>query len=191
MCGCKKMLMLLLMFPVLSNASDSLIDSQHYRPLFSDRRALLVGDILTVVVLESTTAESSAATGESNEFSIEGRMFDTLGDHRAGAGLGGAADGEGQTSRRGVVKSQLSVRVTEVLPNDLLRILGEQSLTVNGETQKVLISGLVRVVDISRDNAIISNRIAEAKIEIAGDGDVSDAQRQSIIYKVFKWLHLI
>lgn len=171
--------------------SDSLIDTSNYRALTSDRRAYRIGEPLVVLVVESTSAESAAGTGARADTAIELQSSDNIKQNEVGIGLGGHSDGSGQTTRRGRAFTQLSTRITEILPNGLFRIAGEQNLVVNGENQKVVLSGVVRAEDISKDNTLLSNRIAEASIEIAGDGVIDDAQRQNIIYRVLSWLGLI
>jgi flagellar L-ring protein FlgH len=78
-----------------------------------------------------------------------------------------------------------------VEPDGTLRIAGEQTLRVNGELQKIRVSGLVRPEDISAENTVWSHRIANADLELLGVGVVSESQRQSIFYRVFKWLRLM
>lgn len=171
--------------------ADSLIDASNYRALTSDRRAYRIGEPLVVLVVESTSAESAAGTGARADTAIGLQSFDNIKQNDVGVGLGGHSDGSGQTSRRGRAFTQLSTRITEILPNGLFRIAGEQNLVVNGENQKVILSGVVRAEDINKDNTLVSNRIAEASIEIAGDGVIDDAQRQNIIYRVLSWLGLL
>ena len=83
------------------------------------------------------------------------------------------------------------MRIIEELPEGLLRVSGEQMLTVNDEQQQIRISGLVRPDDISYDNTVLSFRLADAQIDIIGDGVVTDAQKQNIIFKFFKWLRIL
>lgn len=172
-------------------AADSLIDVNNYRALTSDRRAFRVGEPLVIAVIESTTAESTAGTGSKSNVAVQASAYDNIAEQKAGLGLTGQADGAGQTSRKGRAFTQLSARIVEILPSGIFRIEGEQNLVINGENQKVKISGVVRAEDVSKDNTILSNRIADAQIEILGDGDVSDAQRRSIIFKVLQWLRII
>jgi len=73
----------------------------------------------------------------------------------------------------------------------MLRIHGEQLVVVNGEKQQFVLTGLVRSEDISATNTIMSNRISEAHIEFTGHGDVSEAQRRSLLYRITRWLGLI
>lgn len=189
--SCTKRILTVLLFAAIPVAADSLIDVNNYRPLSADRKAFRVGEPIVVVVVESTTAESSAGTGSRSNVSIQGRAFDGAGSHEAGVGLSGQGDGAGQTTRKGRAFSQLSTRIVETQLNGLFRISGEQNLIINGEHQKIILSGIIRSEDISRDNSILSHRIADAQIEISGDGDVSEAQRQSIIYRVLQWLQIL
>lgn len=171
--------------------AESLINVDSYRGLASDHRAYRIGEPIVVLVIESTTAESTANTGAENNISVAGSYEDNAGPNKAALGIGGKNNGSGQTSRQGLAFTQLSTRITEVVDVGLYRIKGEHNLIVNGENQRIVISGLIRSEDLSKDNTIQSNRIAEARIEIIGDGDVSDSQKQSIIYKIFKWLRII
>lgn len=178
---------------LLSNVvnAESLIDVNSYRALASDHRAYRVGEPIVVLVIESTKAESMANTGAENNVSVIGNYEDNAGPNKAGLGIGGKNSGAGQTSRQGLAVTQLSTRIAEITDVGLYRIKGEHNLIVNGENQRIVLSGLIRAEDLSKDNTILSNRIAEARIEIIGDGDVNDSQKKSIIYKIFKWLRII
>lgn len=171
--------------------AGSLIDPDGYKALVSDRRAYEVGDALTVLVVESTTAESAAGTGANGATEISASAHNSDRQYGAGLAIAGDTTGAGQTSRRGQVRTKVAVRVTEKLPGGLLRIAGDQTVTVNDEKQHITISGLVRPDDITGDNTVPSHRLAEASIEIVGDGVVAQAQKQNIIFRVLKWLRLI
>ena len=82
----------------------------------------------------------------------------------------------------------LTVNVTAVLPNGDLAIAGEQMLTVNDEKHKVKLSGRVRPQDVSGENAVLSTRIADARIDYVGDGDLTERQRRGWWRKVIDWL---
>ncbi len=164
------------------------LDIDNYQALTSDRRSFRVGEPVVILVVEATTAESSAGTGVSKSIDIDASAFDNVKSAGVGLDISGSDDSAGQTVRRGRATTQLSAMITEVLPNNMYRITGKQHLVVNGEKQKITLSGLVRRDDISKNNTLMSNRIAEAQIEIDGVGDVSDAQNTGLIYKVFQWL---
>jgi flagellar L-ring protein precursor FlgH len=174
-----------------SQASGSMIQPDTYRALTADRRAHAVGDMLTVVVVETAHASVSANTDGSHDLQLAAQARTPRGTYPYGFALGGSDQGEGLTSRAGTLQAQLAVRVTEVEPSGLLHVRGEQSVTINGEQQHIALSGLVREEDILASNLIPSNRISDAQIEFTGQGDVSEAQRHGSIYRFLKWLRLL
>jgi flagellar L-ring protein precursor FlgH len=111
----------------------------------------------------------------------------------AGAGLSIDAndEGNGKTSRKGKVSTQLSATVIEILPEGMLRINGAQTITINGEKQSITVTGLIRAKDVSKNNTIFSYQISEAKLEISGIGDISRAQKQNVFYRFFNWLGVL
>lgn len=170
---------------------ESLIDPGRYRALAADHRAYRVGDIVTIQVLEATRAKSQAATEAGSELDLGVGLSSPSTTYDATLGLNGGNASGAQTTRVGELRTQVSAQVMAIEANGNLRIEGEQSLIVNGERQKIRISGLVRPEDISAANTVWSNRIANADLELLGVGVVSESQRQSILYRVFKWLRLM
>jgi flagellar L-ring protein FlgH len=177
--------------PAIANERESLIDPNQYRGLAADHRAYRVGDIVTIYVLEATRAKSQAATEAGSDLNLDVGLSSPSTQYNANLGLSGNNASGAQTTRIGELRTQVSAQVTAVESNGSLRISGEQSLIVNGERQKIRISGLVRPEDIDAGNAVWSNRIANADLELLGVGVVSESQRQSIFYRVFKWLRLL
>ncbi|RDD81420.1 flagellar basal body L-ring protein FlgH [Dyella tabacisoli] len=168
-----------------------MVNPDSYRGLAADRRAHLVGDTLTVVVTETAQASASANTDASSGVQLGANTQTYRASHNYGVGLSGSDAGQGRTSRVGMLQAQLTVRVVDLEGDGMLRIRGEQTVVVNGEKQQFALTGLVRAEDISATNVIVSNRISEAKIEFTGQGDVSESQRRSILYRITRWLHLI
>lgn len=176
---------------VRAQERESLIDPLTYRGLVADHRAQRVGDVLTILVLETTRAKSQAATDASSRLDLDAGVRSPNVDYDAGIGIGGANSAGAQTTRLGELRTQISARVIAIEANGDLRIDGAQMLIVNGERQRIRITGLVRVDDISADNTVWSNRIANADLELDGVGVVSESQRQSVLYRLFKWLRLM
>lgn len=173
------------------HASGSMIEPDAYHGLAADRRAHTVGDTLTVVVTETAQASASANTDADSAVQLAANTQNKHVQHNYGLGLSGSDAGEGKTTRAGMLQAQLTVRVTGIEGNDMLRVRGEQTVVVNGEKQHFALTGLVRPEDISATNVILSTRISEANIEFTGQGDVSEAQRRSILYRIARWLRLI
>jgi len=182
------------LLPLAAAAQSSgggMIDPNTYHGLAEDRRAHRVGDTLTVIVVETSRASAAANTDSGNDLSLSAGLRTTSRNHSGVLSLGASDSGTGQTNRSGAVQTQIAVRVVGLDESGTLRIRGEQSVVVNGETQHIALNGAVRPEDISSANTILSNRISEANIEFTGRGDVSEPQRRSIIYRVTKWLGLI
>lgn len=186
----KGVLALALLMPAWA-LGQSLIHPDGYRSLVGDRRAYHVGDALTVLVVESTTAESAAGTGANSKTGISASVSDGRHNFQGGLGVQGDTSGTGQTTRRGQIRANVSVRVIEQLAEGLLRVRGEQVVTINDEKQQIRVTGLVRPDDISYDNTVFSYRLADGQIDIIGDGVVTDAQKQNIFFRLFKWLRIL
>lgn len=171
--------------------AESLVDPARFRGLAADHRAQRVGDIVTVLVLEATRARSRAATDAASGLELSAGFVSPSTDFDAALETSGSNTSGAETTRVGELRTQISTRVIDVEADGMLRIAGEQTLTVNGERQHIRLSGLVRPVDIDASNTVMSNRIAEADLELVGVGVVSESQRQSILYRLFKRLGLL
>jgi len=181
---------------VTSNAcaattGQSLIDPASFRGPAADQRAYRVGDVLTVLVLETTKARSQAATDSDRSTGFTAGLTTPQIDYDAHLGIDGKTKGAAETSRIGELRAQITVRVTAVEANGLMRISGEQLLMVNREEQRISLSGLVRPEDISAANTVWSSRIADAQVSLSGKGVVSESQKRSLVSHLFHWLGLL
>jgi len=158
--------------------SDSLLDAASYRSLVSEGKAFRVGDILTVVVQEVSSATTAADSAADRKTSFGGEVGSSkVGIVSATAGASTDNSGGGRTQRSGRLAAQLSVRVVEVLANSDLAIVGHQDIRVNGESQSITLTGVVRQRDIGENNTVLSGRIAGADIRFDGEGFVADKSR--------------
>ena len=154
--------------------------------LLGDHRARLRGDILTVVVEINDQAQFSDTTGRTR------KGTETLGapslfgiPERLGAGTGdlistdssSTFNGTGAIARNEKVTLRLAVTVVEELPNGVLKIEGQQEVRLNAEMRVLTISGYVRPDDISRQNEVTYDKIAQAQISYGAEG--SSAMRSS------------
>jgi flagellar L-ring protein precursor FlgH len=183
--------------PALANDdAQSMFDEQTYQSLVAETKAHHVGDVLTVVVQESASATSTTDLRAQRDLNANahiqltgfpGRSPDP---HAITGGTSSNSDGSGSTQRTGQLLAQLSVRVLEVAPNGDLSVAGQQSLKINGEEQLITLSGHVRPQDVAADNTVLSNRIAEARIQFDGKGFVTDQARPSWIARLLTFLGL-
>ena len=156
--------------------------------LFKDTKASKVGDIVTVLIAESSMASKASETKTS-------RASDNTLGFKAGSVPtdfqvkgGNKFEGIGRTTRAGNLNATLTAVVVEVFPNGNLKIDGVKDIKVNDESQYITVSGIVRPEDIGRNNSIVSTDIADAKIVYEGEGSLDDEQRPGWLGKVFKWV---
>ena len=177
-----------------SSAAGQTMRENSLRSLFSDDKAVKIGDAITILVVESSSASNDAKTSTSREsnlsLSANGRSGSSSPglDAAFGVGTGNTFKGEGATQTNGSIRAKLSARVDSVLPNGSISIKGTKTIVINGEEQDIHISGLVRTSDIAADNSVFSYNIAEARIEFKGNGIVSQAQGPGWITKLLHWL---
>jgi flagellar L-ring protein FlgH len=166
--------------------------------LFADPRAHRVGDILTIVLVESTQASKKASTSTSKTDkadigapTILGRGV-SIGGKSANIGLDGerSFDGTGASTQSNQLTGQITVTVAQRLSNGNLIVRGEKWLTINQGQELVRIAGIVRPQDISPDNSVPSTRVADARISYTGRGTLADANTRGWLSRFFnsKWM---
>lgn len=154
------------------------------RSLFGDQAARQVGDVLTVEIALKDEARFENRSDRSREASVGfGLGFDMpsagISTGRIGGEIGtdSGSSGRGRTGRSEALKTSVTAVVTEVLPNGNLLISGSQEIVVNYEMRVVSIAGIVRPFDISSDNRVPYERIAEARLVYGGRGRLSEVQQ--------------
>jgi flagellar L-ring protein precursor FlgH len=176
-------------------------DGSAQRGMYADRKACQTGDILTVVVAESAAATNSQSKKTSRDASVQDAVSQFLfsaanskfGTHRGelpGTSFAGQAtySGGGEVANTQSLTSRAAVLVTDVLPNGNLVIEGVRVVTFSGETQYVVLHGLVRPDDISSANAVFSTNIADARVEFVAEGNLTDAQKRGWLAKLYEKL---
>jgi flagellar L-ring protein precursor FlgH len=194
---CKRNTVIILtgLIAVVSQA-DSLWRSEQARPMFADKRASTVGDILTIVVQESSTASKDASTKTSRksatDASVSSFFYPTTGalTHKGklpALKFESASDfnGTGQVGSTETITSRIAVRVVDVLPNGNLIIEGTRHTAFSGETQDVILRGLVRTADIGANNTVYSYNIADVSIQIVSKGAATTAQKKGWFNRVW------
>ena len=161
--------------------------------MYADRIAHRVGDVVTVRIIENTTASAVANTKTKSEYDAElgGSGSGSLDFIPIFSGTGSTKSehkGDGRTTRQGYLSGTVTAKVVEVFPNGNLRIEGEKSLIINGERQLTILTGVVRPEDISPDNSIASSMIADAEITFKGKGVLANTERPGFFARIFDWL---
>ena len=161
-----------------------------YAPLTSGNRASMVGDLVTIALVERTQAakSNSAQTDRSGSVSLEPpttgplSFFDPS-DVNMRGDL--SFNGKGQATQSNALSGEISVTVAEVYPNGTMLVRGEKLVTLNRGDEYIRISGLIRAQDISPDNRIASTRVADARITYSGSGEIARASRQGWLQRFF------
>lgn len=162
---------------------------QGNRNFFKDIRAQRVGDILTVKVKVTDSANIDNATkrqragnetlGGAGSFAVASPHFNSNGSAEGDANLKsqGSSEGSGSVKRSEQLVTSVAAVVTQVLPNGNMVIEGKQEIRVNFEVRELIIAGVVRPEDIEADNTIESAKIAETRLAYGGRGQITDVQQ--------------
>lgn len=162
------------------------------RSLFVDRTARRAGDVVTILISESSVASFAAGTSTSkadsnNVAKALGPILQNLIPSWA-TGVNSSNSGQGTTTQTGKLLARMSAVVQKVLPNGTMVIEGARLVTVNKDTQTFKISGVVRIDDVTSENTIRSEQIADAEIKLDGKGAISDRQRRGLLTRLLDWL---
>jgi flagellar L-ring protein precursor FlgH len=158
-----------------------------------DSRANRVDDQVTILVSINTSASSTGNTKTSRASALSASASSSLLPASAKAPLanlitlGGnnSMQGQGATSRQTTLTTNLSARVTHVLPNGYLVIEGHKDTMINSERETVTVRGVVRPPDLAADNSVTSDRLAELEVRINGKGVVGDSiRRPNVLYRI-------
>ncbi|MEX1222012.1 MAG: flagellar basal body L-ring protein FlgH [Idiomarina sp.] len=177
--------------PIVPNGS--LFQAQYADELYSDIKARRLGDIITVMLQEQTTASKSAAAETSKAANAElatpqvfGRPI-TVGGNPLSASFGGDRDfsGDGAADQSNSLTGQITVTVIKVLPNGNLIVRGEKWMKINTGDEYIRLTGMLRPQDISSDNMVPSTRVANARIEYSGTGSLAQVQEPGWLTRFF------
>jgi flagellar L-ring protein precursor FlgH len=158
-------------------------------PLTSDSRAYRVGDAVTVLLQETTQASKRAGTSFNKGSSVAVAPLGALGKSFGKTAIDLSADrgfaGDSTSTQQNALSGALTVLVQEVLPNGLLRVAGEKSLTLNQGEEFVRLKGFLRAADIDADNQVSSLRVANARISYSAQGALADANAPGWLTRFF------
>ena len=163
--------------------------------LFADSRAYRVGDIVLVRIVESTLATNKATTSAKRQGNTEMKVGGFFGkesflgaavgkDPIVDAESGNSFNGDGRTTRQSSLTTTVAARIVRALPNNVFELEGGREVRVNDENQIVVLRGLARGRDIDADNSILSTKIADARIELYGEGILTDKQKPGWLSRI-------
>ncbi len=174
--------------------TGSLFRPNYVNNIYSDSKAHRVGDIISVILSESTQAQKNAKTELKKENSATLNPITGLGgtsvtfkNDAVQFGLDQESDfkGDSKTNQGNSLSGNISVHVLRVLPNGNLMIRGEKWMTLNNGDEYIRLTGIIRSQDISSNNTIISSKVANARIQYSGTGAFAEVQEQGWLSKFF------
>jgi len=174
--------------------------------MYDSGKARNIGDLVTVTISEtssSSKAESlstdKTATKAANAAPLsknveqDNQLFRLLNDYAALKGLSinstSSFAGSGSSSTSETLSAQITARVVDVMKNGNLVIKGERRVKMKQEEVHIVMTGIIRVRDISKANLINSNKISDAHIYYETSGDVSDGAQPGILWRVFQFIN--
>jgi flagellar L-ring protein precursor FlgH len=166
--------------------------SSGYAPLYGGTRAHAVGDALTIVLVESTTAAKTVASksektgGASLTPPAAGPL--SVNPDALKASNDNTFNGQGNASQTNSLAGSLSVTIAEVRPNGTALIRGQKRMVVSQGDEWLRISGIIRLADIDQDNNLPSTKVADAQIEYSGKGALQRASKQGWLGQFFNMI---
>lgn len=170
------------------------------RAFFRDQRASRVGDILTVVIRLDEKAELKNESKRERSNSDDANLTNFLGyetqlinwlpdavDPTTLVKMGSTTsnEGKGKVDRSEKINLRVAATVTQILPNGNMVLAGRQQMVVNYDLRELQVSGVIRPEDISSENTVNYDQIAEARIAYGGRGHIQDIQQARYGSQVF------
>jgi len=170
--------------------ADDLYSPASYNAVAADHHALRIGDNLTVVVTETTSATADARTTADKDGAVSGSLNLHGAPQQGVFNLNETFNGGGTIERSGKLIARMTVVVQSVDVGGTLHVKGQQEIVVNGDKQKLFVEGRVRQQDIASDNTVLSSRLSDARISYTGSGVLNEKQRPGLFTRVLDWLRI-
>ena len=178
--------------PAQSAGNGAIYQPASYTPMFEDRRARHVGDVLTIVINEKTQAGKKASSNGSKTGAVDSSIGAVVGlPFKTFQGTGVKADSSASYDDKSAIDSSnlfsgyISVTVTEVLPNGNLVVAGEKQIALDKSTEYVRLSGVVQPDTIQAGNTVSSAKVADARIEYRSSARFDSAEVMSWLARFF------
>ena len=153
------------------------------RPLFEDRRARRVGDLLTIAIAEVTSASGESGMTLENSGSLSVTTPAITGGLSGSSSVKSASKSD--ASGANTFSGTLTATVVEVLPNGNLRVAGEKQVNIRHSNEFVRFSGVVFPPDISGNNTVLSTKVADVHLEYKGSTSLDTADVTSMFARIF------
>lgn len=172
-------------------SNGSIYQASSYRPLFEDRRARHIGDMLTISIVEKTAAvKAGASSGNKSgsvSFAAPGLLQGKLGGTVAANSANKFADGDNQSASN-TFSGSIGVTVTEVLANGNLIVAGEKQIAMNKGVEFIRFSGMINPDTIQSGNVVSSTVVADARVEYRTNSQIDRAEMTAMASRFFQSL---
>ena len=173
-------------------ANGSLFQAASYRPVFEDRRARMVGDTVTIQIVENVTASQKSTSTVDRNSSIDAKVTALplqppadLAKLGIGASTNNSFSGKGGTESANTFSGSITATVIEVLPNGHLVVSGEKQIGVNQNVDVLRFSGTVDPRLVQPGSIVSSTQVANVRVESRGRGTQAEAQTVGWISRFF------
>ncbi|WP_341675318.1 flagellar basal body L-ring protein FlgH [Niveibacterium sp. SC-1] len=164
------------------------------RGMFEDRRARLVGDTLTINLVEKTQAQKNASSSADRSSDISASVptltkvpfGKALQGIDVSASTGNTFSGKGASSANNNFTGTITVTVIDVYPNGNLLVSGEKQVAINQGDEFIRFSGVINPMYVTAANAVSSTQVADARIEYRGSGYIDEAQKMGWLARFFQ-----
>ena len=173
--------------------TGSIFSQGQANSIYSDIKAHRVGDLITVQLVESTSANKNANSQQSKDSSlgldalkVGGQTVNVDGyDTSIAMGGNNSFKGQSKSAQSNSLQGNISVSVVKVLPNGNLMVRGEKWIMLNNGNEYIRVTGVVRSEDVNADNTVLSQRVGNARIQYGGTGDFANTQERGWLAQFF------
>lgn len=173
-------------------SNGAIFQNNGYRPLFEDRRARMVGDVITIAIVEKTAAGKQAGSSGSKTGSVSYAISKLFGTPASTArDLGFGANGASKFEDKGGVNSTnnftgtITVTVIDVLQNGNLVVSGEKQIALDKSTEYIRFSGVVSPDNIIAGNVVPSTQVADARVEYRTNTNIDKTEVMGALARFF------
>ncbi len=176
---------------VCTAGAESLYQPEQASSAYADKKAAKVGDVVTIIIVESAVSTQQASTDAKKQSKLEsgpgvGPLLEKIPLFEYSGG--DSMNASGATTRTSKFTAKMTAVVTKVDESGNLEIEGTRFVQTNKEKEEIKLTGKIRPQDIAPDNTVLSTYIANAAITHVGSGPIGSRQKEGIISKIFKIL---
>ncbi len=174
-----------------AGCAESLFPANEPAPMYADKKAMKVGDVLTVVIVESATSTSTASTdAKKNSSTTVSPGVGPIVKNIPALDISGGDQlkASGSTSRASTFTAKMTVTIKKVNGNGNFEVEGTRFVQTNTEKEEIKLTGTIRPQDVATDNTVLSTSIADAKITHTGSGPVGSRQKEGLVTRILRIL---